>query len=122
MLKISHFIASLVQIKLSINIMKNFTYITISNSNNCFFIIKVFIALYRYVRANIKRINSIFYLILSIAFSSCYRTKLICLTLFPRICKLRRKATMLSYALILMKGDKVVELAEILSNHLLLIK
>ena len=83
-LKIRHFIASLVQIKLTVYIVKYSAYITVTDCYNRFAIIEVFIALNRNIRPYVKWVYSIFDLVLCIAFSCTYIAKLFCLTLFPR--------------------------------------
>ena len=85
-LKIRHFIASLVQIKLAVYIVKYSAYITVTDCYNRFAIIEVFIALNRNIRPYVKWVYSIFDLVLCIAFSCTYIAKLFCLTLFPRGC------------------------------------
>jgi hypothetical protein len=81
--KISHFVTSLVQIELPVYIVKNLANVTITNSNNSFTIVQIFVASYRNIRANIERVCAIGYLILCIAFSSTDGAYVFCLTLFP---------------------------------------
>lgn len=82
-LKIRHFIASLVQIKLAVDIVKYFSYISVANSYNRFAVIKIFVTSNRNIRPDIKWVFSIVYLVLCIAFSSANRAYLLRLTLFP---------------------------------------
>ena len=94
-LKIRHFIASLMQIKLAVDIVKNFPYISVANGYNCFAVVQIFVASNWNIRPDIKWILSIVYLVLCIAFSGTNRAYILRLTLFPRKAKEPRKASAL---------------------------
>ena len=85
MLKISHFIASLMQIEFTVYVMKHLSNIAVTNSYNSLLVIQIFFAFYWYVRTYKERIYSFVRLILCVALTSRYRTQFFCLTLFPRI-------------------------------------
>ena len=83
------------QIKLAVDIVKYFSYISVANSYNRFAVIKIFVTSNRNIRPDVKWVLSIVYLVLRIAFSGANRAYLLRLTLFPRKAKEPRKASAL---------------------------